>query len=307
MNDLKLNRFKFILTIAIILLTLSQCYTRRYSNEMKPFGRPETPTGVVRVDTNNFYIDRYEITNFNWAEYVYWVSKVYGHESEIYKSVLPIKNLEESDNNCNEALGDYYYRHPYYQNYPVIGITQEQAKDYCIWRTNIVFQFFLIREEVFDFPNQDSLDSTNYFTVEKYFNGNFNGIEPDTNFMMYALYELPAEQEWISSQNFFLNTYMNDDGNFALTDSVKIQFNKIAYCDSINKSVPTINVTLNKKFNVISHMYGNVAEWLKEDDKIIGGSWKDSVTTYFTNSTIQKKPSTSVGFRCICKWVKYSE
>jgi len=307
MNNLKLNHFKLILIIVVSVFTLTQCYTSRLSNELEPFGRPETPPGVTRVDTNNFYIDKYEITNFNWAEYTYWVSKVYGSNSDEYKSALPINNLEKTDNDCSESLGDHYYLHPYYRDYPVIGISQKQAREYCVWRTNIVFQFFLIREEVLPFPNQDSLDSTNYFTIEKYFNGNFKGIEPDTNFMMYALYELPTEQEWINSQGFFLNTYLNDDGNFSLNDSAKIQYNKIAYCDSISKPVPTKNVSLDKKFNVISHMYGNVAEWLKEDNNIIGGSWQDSIVANFDKPKIQTTPSTAVGFRCVSKWVKYEK
>ena len=37
-----------------------------------------------------------------------------------------------------------YLRHPSYREYPVVGVSWEQANDYCIWRTDRVNERILI-------------------------------------------------------------------------------------------------------------------------------------------------------------------
>ena len=38
----------------------------------------------------------------------------------------------------NEPYVEYYYRHPSFNEYPVVGVNWLQAQDYCVWRTDRV-------------------------------------------------------------------------------------------------------------------------------------------------------------------------
>ena len=51
----------------------------------------------------------------------------------------------------NEPFVDYYFRHPAYQDYPVVGISWKQANDFSAWRTDRVNEMILDREGVVNF------------------------------------------------------------------------------------------------------------------------------------------------------------
>ena len=55
------------------------------------------------------------------------------------------------------------------------------------------------------------------------------------------------------------------------------------------------------------HIYGNVSEWLSEENTYIGGSWKDTTTTYFDSVQVSTIPTDFIGFRAVCSWEKYEE
>ena len=44
----------------------------------------------------------------------------------------------------NEPYVEYYFRHPSYNFYPVVGVNWKQAHDFCVWRTDRVNQNELI-------------------------------------------------------------------------------------------------------------------------------------------------------------------
>jgi len=110
----------------------------------------------------------------------------------------------------NEPYVQYYFRHPSYNDYPVVGVSWLQASDYCAWRTDRVNEGILIREGILK-PDPNQLEKEN-FNTEAYLAGQYEGlvnqnlrsIDPNQEFrrvkiedgMLLPKYRLPTEAEW---------------------------------------------------------------------------------------------------------------
>jgi sulfatase modifying factor 1 len=90
-----------------------------------------------RVTVATFYMDETEVSNLDWLEYLNWI-KVVPVDPRWYYEALPDTLVWRSQLAYNEPYVNNYLRHPAYQDYPVVGVTWEQAMAYCDWRTNVV-------------------------------------------------------------------------------------------------------------------------------------------------------------------------
>ena len=87
-----------------------------------------TRSRVITVDS--FYIFNREVTN---GEYQAFIQDVKSKDSTFYKQMLPDTLVWRDRYSYSEPLVDYYFRHPAYRNYPVLGVSYEQAEHYCKW------------------------------------------------------------------------------------------------------------------------------------------------------------------------------
>ena len=173
-----------------------------------------------RVTVSSFYMDQFEVTNFNWLEYLYWIRRTYEEFPMIYKNALPDTNCWRSPLAFNEPYVEYYLRHPAYQNYPVVGVSWNQANDFCKWRTDRVNEFILIREGVLTWNPDQSGDpfTTDSYLADQYHPGDdkeqklidldpkqgWNGKRNDLGQRIVRMedgillprYRLPTEAEW---------------------------------------------------------------------------------------------------------------
>ena len=102
-----------------------------------------------RVTVASFYIDETEVRNVDYVEYLYWLKRVYGQSyAEVHTKALPDTLVWRDKLGYNEPYVTQYLRHPAYQNYPVVGVTWEQANNYCAWRTDRVNERILIDEGI---------------------------------------------------------------------------------------------------------------------------------------------------------------
>jgi gliding motility-associated lipoprotein GldJ len=104
-----------------------------------------------KVTVNSFYMDETEVSNVHYREYLYWVTRVFEEYPEVGWAALPDTLAWRSKLGFNEPFVDYYFRHPAYQDYPVVGISWQQANDFAAWRTDRVNEMILDREGVVNF------------------------------------------------------------------------------------------------------------------------------------------------------------
>lgn len=204
----------------------------------------------------------------------------------------------------NEPWTLKYFRHPAFAEYPVVGVTWEQAKAFCDWRTNRKAEFL-------------SLDLIN-----------IDPIHP---------YRLPTEAEWeYAARGGLQNPMYPWGGNYASTAKGCYMANfkpkRGNYVADSRNSARTVKVaTYPPNGYGLYDMAGNVAEWTstaytemsyaminelnpeiqynaKDGEapamkrKVIrGGSWKD-IAYYLQVSTrafeYQDTATSYVGFRC---------
>lgn len=166
-----------------------------------------------RVTVSSFYLDETEMTNNHYREYLYWTRNVFGADyPEVYKKALPDTLVWRDKMAFNEPYVDYYFRHPAYNDYPVVGINWLQANDFCSWRTDRVNEFILYREGLIDLDPASWVNENN-FNTDAYLAGQYEGVVktnlPDYNpkgsgerkvrmedGILLPKYRLPTEAEW---------------------------------------------------------------------------------------------------------------
>ena len=169
-----------------------------------------------RQTVSSFYMDEVEVRNIDYREYLFWLQRVYGLSyPEVYNKALPDTLVWRDKLGYNEPLVNQYLRHPAYNNYPVVGVSWQQATDYCVWRTDRVNERILIEHCIIK-ENMEQVDD-DVFTTEAYLKGQYEGIIIDApknltnkNYgsgeetrivrmedgLLLPNYRLPTEAEW---------------------------------------------------------------------------------------------------------------
>ena len=163
-----------------------------------------------RVTVSSFYMDETEVSNLDYREYLYWLDRVFGENyPEVHRDALPDTLVWREELAYNEPLVETYFRHPSYEDYPVVGVNWLQANRYAEWRTDRVNEMLLIERGILN-SNNEQKDEDN-FNTESYLEGQYEGDvrkamkniltggERKVRFedgILLPDYRLPTEAEW---------------------------------------------------------------------------------------------------------------
>ncbi len=167
-----------------------------------------------RVTVSSFYMDESEVRNIDYREYIYWLERVYSQDIDpqrkIVNNALPDTLVWRDPMAYNEPYVEYYFRHPTFNQYPVVGVNWLQANDYCLWRTDRVNEKKLIDEGIIEMSTDQK--GANHFTTEAFLLGLYQptyrepipSLDPNKDTrnvkmedgLLLPKYRLPTEAEW---------------------------------------------------------------------------------------------------------------
>ena len=241
------------------------------------------PPGTIQVN-DSLYADITEVANVHWREYLLYLSNF---DTANYSKQLPDTLVWETDSTENDYK-QYYLRHPSFNDYPVVGISYDQALSFCRWRT-FAANFYI------------------YITENKFRNWRKH-LQDSIPIRFY--YRLPTAAEWelIASGNLSLkerpygydSTFIKRKGKYMPAFNCKYDGALPGNANSgdIFFTSPVRSFAPNS-FNLYN-LVGNVAEMVCEKGKAKGGSFIDQLEKcHVSDEQHYKKPERWLGFRCV--------
>ena len=266
-------KFKLLLPAILLSVVFVSCNRNLYDVARKPVKGPLETIWVA----NNVFFDKTEVTNFDWKDYLRCIEKKYGKKSHQYTSALPDTTVWLADGN-NEEMVHNYYKDINFAFYPVVGISYEQAVEYCKWETD---------------------------TVAK----QYEKIKNKKGLPKKFVFRLPTKDEWQIAATASLSYQTEPYGfeNIISKDNLcKVVCKEYSAIYNLNNDAKMCSAYYGSPniYNLLN-MTGNVAEMVSEKGIAMGGSWKNPLDECKVNSE-QKytKPTNWIGFRVVCEIVE---
>jgi formylglycine-generating enzyme required for sulfatase activity len=168
----------------------------------------EWNNNLKRVTVSSFRIDKYEVSNKKYRNYIHWLEKIFipiGRDSMV-RAALPDTSVWRTELSYNDPMVEGYFRSNAFNDYPVVGVTWEQANNYCRWRTDRANESTLIKFKLID-PKNPYIGKIGNIIIANDSNktSSTSSIQTSTNvnrgrnlddFIMIPDFRLPTEAEW---------------------------------------------------------------------------------------------------------------
>lgn len=217
--------------------------------------------------------------------------------------------VNDFDNAYNEPYVRMYFANGNYNNYPVVGVSWEQANAFCNWRTEFLRKS-LGKEGVYVEPYRLPTEAEWEFAARAGVNKNKYPWEGDLPLTedegcFYANFK-PQEGNYVKDGSIVcapVGTYEpNDFGLFDMAGNVS-EWTSTAYTESIDRMTSDLNPEY--RYNVAKD------DPYKMSRKIVrGGSWKDvahNIRADLRMWEYQNEQRSYIGFRCVRSKVGYTK
>ncbi len=268
------------------------------------------PPGTIHL-SGNLFIDETEVANMHWLEFEFYARR--DSLPKYHEFVIP--NSEVTKNYRTD-----YYRNTAYRYYPVVGISQEQAMEYCRWRTTMVN--FILKEKHdhnaisnklkvrYRLPTAQEWElATSLIDTSKMVSPSYYRIEELLRTRNESALKAMLQNDTLSLRR--VKVLLKEHKKNDLIPAYKLDYEWPVFSlleDRLPANIyfpewdETFHFTqqLHKPLNLI----GNVAELVKEPGVVKGGSWRHHLAVSFPSKSIPINPEKVhdwVGFRCICE------
>ena len=188
-------------------------------SEMRQWNNP-----YRRATVSTFRIDKYEVSNKKYRDYIHWLEKAGQQYAGLVKDALPDTLVWREPLAYNEPMVQGYFRAKAFNDYPVVGVTWVQANNYCRWRTdraneNILFNYGLIPDpkttpymgKLADATGTPATAATNAANPAS---ASAKKIKSDEEYIVKPDFRLPTEAEWeyaakVSSSKNYISNFNN--------------------------------------------------------------------------------------------------
>ena len=217
--------------------------------------------------------------------------------------------VNDFDNAYNEPYVRLYFSHGGYSEYPVVGVSWEQANAFAAWRTEFLRKS-LGREGVYIEPYRLPTEAEWEYAARAGVNENMYPWEGDLTMSddrgcFYANFK-PQEGNYVKDGHLItsrVGTYApNDFGLYDMAGNVS-EWTSTAYAESIDKLTSDLNPEY--RYNAA------IEDPYKMKRKIVrGGSWKDvahNIRSDIRMWEYQNEQRRYIGFRCVRSQIGFAK
>ncbi|MFY0644115.1 MAG: SUMF1/EgtB/PvdO family nonheme iron enzyme [Bacteroidia bacterium] len=216
-----------------------------------------------------------EVSNLDYREFVYWLKT--NNDPRLQKMIPDSTVWAKGPLKFGQPFVDHYYSHPAYNDYPVVGVSVEQATAYCNWLTAQLAKTYPNIHVKARLPRKNEwIRAARGDSRMSYANGAL--LKNEEGLPMYNYKQIG--DEYVSQ---------SEEGEYIVIDS--LGFDSDSY---ITTQIPSYYPNEFGLYN----MCGNVAE-LVEEGVAMGGSWNSTGYDIRVDSEMPASKSCEIGFRVL--------